>query len=112
MWAFRDLDLNGPWCWSALDAASILDVHRRLANYESMAWKEILNGTGSHEIEPWEIGKDGQDRLREMGLDVDGLVSLRIDGPGRIWGYREGAVLRILWWDPEHQVYPVGKKHS
>lgn len=37
--------------------------------------------------------------------DVEEVVSLRLTGAQRLWGYRILAVFHVLWWDPEHKVY-------
>jgi hypothetical protein len=29
----------------------------------------------------------------------------------RVWGIKEVAILRIIWWDPEHSVCSLAKKH-
>ena len=41
--------------------------------------------------------------------DVDELYQLRVTGAERVWGIRSGPLLRLLWWDPNHEVYPVMK---
>jgi hypothetical protein len=46
-------------------------------------------------------------RLQELQLDdEDGLCELRIKGAARVWGFRRGNVIHVLWWDPEHTVFP------
>jgi hypothetical protein len=95
-----------------MDAATSRAVVDRLKHFESMTWVEILR-TGSHRINASDLGKPARDRLVEIRQDdVDYLVSLRIDGPGRMWGILDERVLRILWWDPEHDVYPVEKRNT
>lgn len=44
--------------------------------------------------------------------DVDDLYQLHVTGPKRVWGIRFGPYLKLLWWDPDHQVYPVRKRHT
>lgn len=77
-----------------------------------MTWAEI-EGDKNHFMPVGKVSKDAKQRLREIGLDDrDTLFSFRLSGKQRLWGYREEAVLYILWWDPEHTVYPVAKKHT
>jgi hypothetical protein len=38
--------------------------------------------------------------------DIDDLFSLHLGGKPRVWGVRDGSVLRLLWWDPEHEICP------
>lgn len=41
---------------------------------------------------------------------VSDLFSLHIDGKTRIYGIRDGRALKLLWYDPDHTVYPMTKK--
>lgn len=112
LWAFRVVDLGGPWCWSALDGPGLRDVLQRLSELESMTWHAI-GETGSHFIDVSALVKRAQDRLAEIQQDdIDQVYSLRITGKRRVFGIRDGGVLRILWWDPEHAVCPAPKKHT
>lgn len=113
LWAFRVVDLGGPWCWSALGSDSLRDVLQRMKEMETMTWHAITEQTGSHSIEVTRLSKDARDRLVDIQQDdVDQVYSLRVTGRRRIFGIRDGGVLRILWWDPEHQVCPAPKKHT
>ena len=33
-------------------------------------------------------------------------------GKKRVWGLREGAVLHLLWWDPDHEVWKTEMKRT
>jgi hypothetical protein len=53
-----------------------------------------------------------QDSLEAMGQDdVEAVLSLRISARERVWGILDGPALQVLWWDPEHQVYPVERRN-
>lgn len=96
-----------------MDHGTLLEVMERLGNFEGMTWTEIEQSTGSHPISKNLLIKSAQDRLIEIKQDdVDELFSLRVNGKARIWGIREEHVLRVLWWDPEHQVCPSEKKNT
>jgi hypothetical protein len=113
VWAFRIVDLGGPWCWSAIEGALLAEVLARLRDYESMTWEQIDGPTGSHGVEPWKLCKQAQLRLAAIRQDdASELFSLRITGRRRVWGIVDEHVLRILWWDPDHQVCPSPKKHT
>ena len=80
-----------------------------------MTWGEILGKSGDkhHSIDVHRLSKTAQDRLREIRLDdIDDVISLRVTGQERIFGVRFGSVLRLLWWDPLHEVCPSQKKHT
>lgn len=112
LWAFRIVDLGGPWCWSALGGDALREVLQRMRELETMTWFAITE-TGSHAIDVSALAKRARDRLLEIQQDdVDQVYSLRVTGRRRIFGIRDGGVLRILWWDPEHEVCPAPRKHT
>ena len=113
VWAFRIVDLGGPWCWSALNGDGLTEVLAKFRDFESMTWEQIDGPTGSHGVEPAKLCKQAQARLTEIRQDdASELFSLRITGRRRAWGILDEHVLRLLWWDPEHQVCPSLKKHT
>ena len=112
-WQFEFIDVHGPWGWNNISKdylfSKILDS---VINFESMKWHEILN-RNNHEIKICRITKEAQRRLVELNIDdIETLVSLRIMGAVRIWGIRVHNCFKVLWWDPEHQVYPSKLKHT
>ncbi|HET7463952.1 MAG TPA: hypothetical protein VFJ82_22035 [Longimicrobium sp.] len=111
-WAFRIVDLGGPWCWSALSGGDLAQVLQRLKQLESMTWGEIEGGE-HHFVDVAGCSKQARDRLQELKHDdTPALFSLRVTGRRRIYGMRNEHVLGFLWWDPEHEVYPSRKKHT
>ena len=110
-WRFSELDMAGPWGWHSVNCDEFQNILIQLAStYERLTWHEIIHNdnTGSHEIPTKECCKDARDRLIDIHLDDhDTLFSMRITKTKRLWGIREGRVLRVLWWDPEHTVYPM-----
>jgi hypothetical protein len=40
------------------------------------------------------------------------MFRFRLSGEQRLWGFRNGRVFHIVWWDPDHQVYPTEKSHT
>jgi len=112
LWAFRIIDLGGPWCWRALGGDGLVEVLGRLKQLESMTWGEI-EGAEHHFVGVGGCCKKARDRLAELRHDdTDALFSVRVTGRKCIYGIRDGGVLSILWWDPEHEVYPAPKKHT
>ena len=96
------------------------NILTHLKDRETMTWAEIESqsggrnkGTNNHAIEVDKLSPKAQKRLAELGLDDIGkLFSLRAQGKIRIWGVRQANVLKILWFDPKHEVCPSPKKHS
>lgn len=115
VWRFGLVDWDGPFGWSRLDPAAVRDVHQKLTSYEGQRWGEIKgsrnNHCGSMEID--KLSPEARARLEEIRLDDTAhLFKLNCGGPARIWGIADRNMLQILWWDPEHKVYPTEKKHT
>ena len=112
-WRFSSADKNGDWAWSNLsDPQAYMEVQQRLHEFESMHWVAIM-GTGSHPIETQKLIKPAQDRLQELELDdVEGLMSFRITGAGRVFCIQDENIMHVLWYDPLHQICPAPKKHT
>lgn len=73
-----------------------------------MTWAEIDSHRSCGFMPVSELSKDAREYLVETQRDdVDQLYKLRLDKRARIWGIRRGDKLRILWWDPDHTVYPM-----
>jgi len=112
-WRSDRLDWESPWCWSALNIKTAFsEIVPKLHEFESMTWAQVEGPTGSHFIDCDKLCKDAQDRLAKIQENAEQLFSLRIAGKYRVWGVREIATLRLLWWDPDHSVYPTEKKHT
>ena len=112
-WQISWIDLAGEWGWTNIDKQYFFNtIVPRIKNLETMCWKDILS-RDNHEIPVAKIDRKAQKRLEELELDdYDLLVSLRFGSRERMWGIRVQNTLKILWWDPRHEVYPVGKKHT
>jgi hypothetical protein len=51
--------------------------------------------------------KEANDRWQAMRLDdQDHVCRLRHGGAKRIYGLRVDNVFHLIWWDPEHKVWP------
>ena len=108
------LDFNGPWGWLKIQLKdTLVEIVEKLKNFESMTWGEIDRSNKSHPIPSNKISREAQKRLIENELDdLENLYSIRLSGRGRIWGKRENEAFYIIWWDPNHTVYKVQKKHT
>ena len=103
------MEFCDPYGWHELNPDGVLAIRSKLAEFEKLTWKEILRpGCGNHRIAVVRICRTAQDRLMELRLDeIDHLVSLRFQGSVRVWGYIDRGVMTLLWWDPDHSVYPM-----
>lgn len=107
-WRVASLELVDPYGWHRLSAEKLLDIRQKLAHFETMSWSELLvqGKKRNHSIKISEITSEARDRLEIIGLALDEVVSLRLSGKERVFGYLDNGVLELLWWDPDHQVCP------
>lgn len=114
-WAFSRCDTEK---WALCGCKEIYDsVIKKLGDFEGLTWMEIMSqsggrshGTNSHFEDVGELIREAQKRLRELHLDdLDQVFSLRLSGTERIYGILNDRVLRIIWYDPNHEIYPMSK---
>ncbi len=111
------MDPGGPYGWRQVASTeALVEIWERLIGFESMTWREILVSSReqNHRVGIHKLRPEAQARLEKIEQsDIDHLISLRISSRGRVWGILESrGVLALLWWDPEHQVYPSTKKDT
>ena len=114
-WRISRVEFAAPWGWHELGADEVRSIQEKLSHFETMTWREILvDGNNlNHFIGVWQICKDAQRRLEELGYgDLKKIVSLRLSARERIWGVMEAGVLAVIWWDPQHTVYPIEKRYT
>lgn len=112
-WRIALIDYNGPWGFNKLNDGNLLkEVLLKLSKFETMKWKDFPV-EAHHPIEATKLCKAARDRLKEIRKDdYQDLFSLRLTAKQRVWGIRQQEAFYLLWWDPDHTVYPVGKKHT
>jgi len=91
-----------------LDEAALRELHDKLRSLETMTAGEVLGPNRGHKHIPiGDLPRTAVRRLQDLQLDdQDGLCELRIKGAARVWGFRRGNVIHVLWWDPDHTVFP------
>lgn len=111
---FADRNSRNPWKFKPekQDAAKLVAF---LCDLARMTWKEIdaleFNGRPKHHYQG--IGKvtrkARQDAKREKLEKTfgDEMFRFRLGSTRRLWGFRAGRVFHVVWWDPEHKVYPT-----
>jgi hypothetical protein len=106
-WRISRLEFCDPYGWHEIDRDTLNRIRERLGSLEAMTWQEII-GNKNHPIRTVQLCKAAQDRLTDLHLDdVDRMTSLRLTGKGRIWGFVNQGIMTLLWWDPDHEVYPM-----
>lgn len=99
--------------WHKMAPGTLHEIRTKLSSFESMTWNEILVGgqKQNHSVRIDKLVPTAAQRLIDLNLDdCEKLVSLHLSGKQRIYGIRHGATLLLLWWDPEHQIYPTEPK--
>ena len=84
----------------------------KLQEFEKKNWSQIIH-SGSHPIQIANIVKPARDRLEKIHKDdTDELMSFRLTGRNRVWCVQEANIMKILWWDPNHEICPSTQRHT
>ena len=113
-WRFTQCDWeHNEWGWCSLSADKWLYITQKLSQFETMTWQEIT-GLENHSVPVEDCpNPDTLRRLQDLLLDdVDTLFSLRLSARERIYGIFHNSTLLLLWYDPNHTVWPSPKKHT
>jgi len=97
---------------TAEDAAHILEL---MCAVSGMTWGQVkLHRSGTrpkHHSQPLNsVIKEAQQRIVDLHLDevVDtDLFRFRTGSTRRLWGFVQEGIFHVLWWDPDHAVYPT-----
>lgn len=118
VWAFQHCDQTHER-WSIGKNPTIYeDIIKKLISYESQTWAEIQaasggkgsgKGTNSHFENISDFTKEAQKRASELHLEEDQLFSLRLAGKTRLYGILRDGIFSIIWYDANHEIYPVKK---
>ncbi|OEJ34194.1 hypothetical protein [Streptomyces subrutilus] len=90
----------------------------KMSEVEKMTVQEMRNASGGklykeYATEDTGIIREARDRLTSLGLsDMTKIGRIRFAGTQRLYGFLEGTVFHVLWWDPNHEVYPSKLKHT
>ena len=115
-WRFCHVDHDGPWGFGKVDAPMLRDILDKLAHFESMTINELFNFS-SYPGTDYDVASlpttAALDRLEEIGLsDMTKIHRLRLRGERRLYGFLVGHVFHVVWWDPNHEIWPSKLKHT
>lgn len=119
-WTAREIDEvlgagdGRRWDLSANETVELL---RFLDHLTKKTWAECENEGAkghwrNHDRAINDLSKAAQERLRHLDQNEERVFRFRLSGTCRLWGFRSGSLFRVLWYDPEHKVYPVKKRHT
>ena len=104
-WRFNSCD---DQCWSFSSErigdvfwSEILPFFKKV---ETKTWDEIFirEKKRNHSIRVTSLNATAKKRIEEQHLELDSIHSLRITGNHRLYGYMQGHVFHILWYDDDH----------
>lgn len=124
-WTAREIDHrvgDSPdcdWSWD-LPSDQAVSLIQFLDEASKKTWGELeAEETGGrrrrkkhHSQSIDTVVKHAQKRLETTNMISEGeeeLFRFRLSGTQRLWGFRSGSLFRMIWWDPEHRVYPTEK---
>jgi hypothetical protein len=115
-WRFSHIDHDGPWGFEKVGAPKLRWIMDRLSHFETMTIDELFHRNG-YPGKDYEIEKIPTSaalvRLEEIGLsDMTKISVLRLQGEPRMYGFRVGHAFHVVFWDPEHQIWPSELKHT
>lgn len=104
-WSFANSDQD-MWCFTQEHIGELIwtEILPRLKALESQTWSEILvrDKKQNHSINVEDLNKVAQDRLAAKYIEAESLISLRVTGNHRLYGYMTGRVFNVLWYDDDH----------
>lgn len=108
-------DLEGEWGWQNLDMATMQQIIAKLRQFESMTLNEVFHR--GDDPGKWyslsQLPAAARTRLQQLNHDdADSIHRLRVGGSERIYGLLTDDVFHLLWWDPDHTVYPAPRRHT
>ncbi len=118
-WSADHADIEGEWSWgkrSCLTDNWDGELHPFLIEYAEKTWLQIYSERtgGSNRRQKHifynvpDICEEAQLRLLELEQDdVDCVFRFRLAGKKRLYGVQRMPSFFVLWWDPEHNIYPV-----
>lgn len=114
-WRFAHVDHEGPWGFDDIQPDVLCEILRKLADCESMTLAELRNTRRffkEYDL-PGGLCRQALDRLTAMRRDdMTKIHRLEFTGTQRLYGFLEGNIFHVVWWDPSHAVYPSSLKHT
>jgi len=99
-----------------MSGEDLCGLMKRLAQLETMTVGEAFPG-GGYPGKEYDVEKiptaAARERLDAIGLaDMTKISVFRLGGELRLYGFRYGNVFHVVWWDPEHVIWPSQLKHT
>lgn len=117
-WTVSELDDDSgiKGCRWELSSKETRELLTFLDTVSKKTWKECLAETvmsgkkkraRNHDHTVSSLGKAAQARIKQLPQAEERIFRFRLSNEVRLWGFRSDDLFRILWYDPEHKVYPL-----
>jgi hypothetical protein len=111
------MDMSGDFGWHLIAEAELKRVQEWMGQIEGRTWDEACSGRAGCKSVSLDSNEPPAQkmmaRLQEMQKDdVDNIYEFHLDGLTRFWGLRRGYVCHLVWWDPNHQLWPSKLKNT
>ncbi len=110
-------DIDGQWSWGLLRQWTEGDwnthIEPKIAQFQRLTWAEVHaqnsgRHSAHHNMDICDLIPEAFERWCAIGLDeFETTFRFRLQNKQRLWGVRVHANFYVVWWDPEHQLYPV-----
>jgi hypothetical protein len=97
-------------------------IHPKLSTLENMTWADLegqsyssggRRKSSNHWVLIKDLAKEARRRIDELNYDDhETIFSIRLSGTQRLYGFRENNYFRILWYDPNHKIFPSSKRNT
>lgn len=104
-WCFNDCDKE---CWPFTEDNDGFDFWSdllpKLKDFETQKWQDILITAKkqNHGIDVNTLNKCARNRLAELHIEAESLISLRLKGQHRLYGFIDNSTFHIIWYDHNH----------
>lgn len=111
-----DLGEDCPWSLANVSLKDQKDLLQHMSQYESMTVGKLRSGR-FHDSTSYDNfdacpNKAAVDRLVEQYDAPDSIARFRLSGTKRLYGFLVDNEFHLLWWDPNHEVWPSTKRHT
>jgi hypothetical protein len=106
VWRLARVDLDGKSGWTRLADDHVVSLHTIMSEIEGTTPIRLRFDGRLRAIPLTDVCRAAQERLEELQNDDAGeLCELRLGyDKWRVWGFLEGSIFDVLWWDHEHTV--------
>ena|SRR5271154_6078203 len=115
-WRFTHVDNAGPWGFGQVDGPTLCQILGHLKAFESMTLNAVFH-SGGYPGKDYDVeaipNSAAAECLEEAGLaDQTKIWVLRLGGKPRLYGFLLGNVFHVVFWDPEHEIWPSQLRHT